>query len=135
MNGSQMKYDFYAPEYKGSLILDYTLTNQQWDDYENLYVVFKELRVNQNSTFLSIYDGNFSPLTRIDSIPNLANVMTELWGTGPVLMLNFKQHRKRTAYNSRVIYAVLLIFCITEKQIQKCRFTIRRNTIAISVHS
>jgi hypothetical protein len=80
MNATQMEYKVYAPDYKGSLILDYSLKSQECDYYGTFLLVFDQLSVNETSTFLHFYTkdyyGNGYRGTRIDSVSNLADHFT-----------------------------------------------------------
>jgi hypothetical protein len=80
MNATQMKYDIYAPDFKGSLILDYILRGVECDYRSKMLLGFDHLSVNESSTFrdfytLGIYQSKYSGI-RIDSIENLADFFT-----------------------------------------------------------
>lgn len=80
MNASQMTYEVYAPEYRGSLILDYNLNSQECKYDKTFLLVFDQLRVNESSTFTELYAteyySNREQGTRIDSVENLSGYFT-----------------------------------------------------------
>jgi subtilisin family serine protease len=89
MNANQMKYDFYTPDYRGSLIIDYELEPQQCSETDEILIVFKNASINESSSFRNIYYAEYNGYSRIDSIPNLAQVLTSYSGYGQELLVKY----------------------------------------------
>ena len=89
MNSNQMTYEIYAPDYKGSLILDYTLSAAECHYEDEFLLVFDELSVNTESSFINLYESygyNRYRGQRMDSIDYLADYFTPYGYNEPCIL-------------------------------------------------
>lgn len=55
MNSDKMRYELYAPEYKGDIVLDYALQVDECQEDDQVYLFFSEAKFSEESTFDGFY--------------------------------------------------------------------------------
>ncbi len=72
MNSDKMRYELYAPEYKGDIILDYALQVDECLEDDQVYLLFSEAKFSDESTFDEFYyrDRKVTPGAQFKEILN-----------------------------------------------------------------
>lgn len=55
MNADRMRYEIYAPDYKGDILFDYALESKECPEDDRIYLLFTAASFSDESTFKEFY--------------------------------------------------------------------------------